>query len=221
MPPISTTIAKRAAERLNDHLSRIGVTSSLLERSDHLYVHINVGGQEARGLLSGLVPWSYEQLEAVAKMMKCSMGDLIDDRPNGKWPDDARVVHSADGGESIVWRCPTDFPVPQNYTGSSLRYVRAQHPVMSHECICLVVFVPAPPKQNPQMIVGRHYVLQSDSGWAVRKMTKISKDHAFFEDEHKDGTSCFLPIDPSAKSASSESVALRVFGSVVGYVVSE
>jgi hypothetical protein len=97
--------ASRAAARLKKFLDEQGAPYDALGRVQFVAEHLRLQSQEANQILGGVVPWTWDQLHAVAQYCDRNPGYFLDER-NTSLPSDVLVVPSVDGGETIVWRTP-------------------------------------------------------------------------------------------------------------------
>jgi hypothetical protein len=196
------TFANRAAARLNKILDEQGSPFDALGRATVVSESLKVPVQVAQQILSGRVPWSWEQLKAVSEGFARSPGYFLDPEYGGALPSDAQVVTSADGGESIVWRTPRGFlqrPIPES---SALRYLTEHVGIAAFPQGSILIY--AESAFAPSMVfAGLHYVIAGRSGLQVMRCTTSRDALATFENEREPGVAIVIPFTdaPADESA--------------------
>ena len=204
--------AQRAAKRLNKLLDEEGFPYDLLGRATAIGERLGSDLQTAQQLLSGLVPWTWTQLEQVCAVFGRKPGYFLDSVAGEPLPSDIRVVTGVDGGESLVWRTPHGFlqdPPPDNAT---LRYFTMRQRDTGFAFGSLLVyaeevFTPQPFK------LGRPYVVDRGDGAELMRFRRSHQTVASFEPMHEPGVSVLVPLDVSGQQTQ-DAVATRVTGAV-------
>lgn len=169
----------------------------------------------ATQLLSGIVTWSWDDLQAVCVAFEKSPGYFLDKNQSGDLPTDTKVVTSMEGGESIVWRAPSGF-LNHPFSMSPdviLRYVKAPEGISDmFEPDSLLIFA-AHPSVALNLVVGKAYVLQKKDGIDVMRCIDIHEDSARFEPlNHRIGAIAVrFPDDYSGTDERA-----RVIGTIIG-----
>lgn len=164
-------------------LDEEGYPSTLLGRSAGLAQKLSIDPTAATQLLSGIVPWTWSDLQAACAVFDKSPGFFLDKRPTGEMPSDTKVVPSMEGGESIVWRVPHGFLKRQFSMGPDvvLKYVMAPEDISEmFEPSCLLVFA-THPHVALNLILGDAYVLQTNAGVEVMRCIDVLDEAARFE----------------------------------------
>lgn len=117
-------LSKRAATRLQKLLTDLGHPMDALGREASLARITSLSKRSVSNLLSGIVPWTLDDIGVLCATFGKSAGYFLDSVPGQAIPADSEVVTSMDGGESIVWRAPSGFlNRPRDFPGKALRYV--------------------------------------------------------------------------------------------------
>lgn len=104
-----TTLSRRAASRLRDLMVAMGHPFDPLGGPVALAEILNVSRSQATHLLSGVVPWSLDDLASISTVFGKSPGYFLDPDSGRGIPADSSTVTSSDGGEATVWRAPSGF----------------------------------------------------------------------------------------------------------------
>jgi hypothetical protein len=205
--------AKRAASRLNALLDESGFPYDLLGRARTLGEKLGAGLETAQQLLSGLVPWSYSQLDQVCAAFGRAPGYFLDPVTGERLPTDARLVTGVDGGESLVWRTPRGFLQDPPATDATLRYFTMRQPRAPVPLGSLLVYAEEALQPNPFKL-GRTYVVDRGNGAELMRFKQGHRTVAAFEPVHEPGVAVMVPLDSSGKQTT-DAVAARVIGTVI------
>jgi hypothetical protein len=191
--------ARRAATRLNALLDEEGFPYDALGRSRAVADRIGAGMQAAQQLLSGLVPWSWNQVDTVCSVFQRPPGYFFDPVVSEPLPSDARLVTSSDGGESIVWRSPHGFLRHAPAPGARLRYLTMRHQVARYPLGSLLVYAEEVfGAQGPRPRPGDAYVVGRGDRLEVMQCQCARDTLASFEPLDQQGISVVVPLDPPA-----------------------
>jgi hypothetical protein len=206
------TYAQRAANRLKTLLDEEGFPYDLLGRATAVGERLGIDLQAAQQLLSGVVPWTWTQLEQVCAMFERKPGYFLDSVVGEPLPSDIRVVTGVDGGESIVWRTPHGFlPVPPP-DSATLRYFTMRQRDTGFAFGSLLVYA-EDVLQPHRFKVGRPYVVDRGDGAELMRFRKSHQTVATFEPMHEPGVSVLVPLDVSGHPTQ-DAAATRVTGTV-------
>lgn len=190
--------ARRAATRLNALLDEEGFPFDALGRSRTVADWIGASMQTAQQLLSGLVPWSWDQVDTVCSVFQRPPGYFFDPvfEP---LPSDARLVTSSDGGESIVWRSPHGFLRHAPAPGTPLHYLTMRDQVARYPLGSLLVYAEEVFRADAaRPRAGDAYVIVRGDRLEVMQCQCARDTLASFEPLDQQGISVVVPLDPPA-----------------------
>lgn len=170
--------AARSATRLKAALADRGAPMDGLNRDRYLAELMAVPPTEASHLLSGLVPWSWAQLDRVATVLHQSPAYFLDER-DAAIPPDTVVVPAVDGGESIVWRTPTGFLKRPVTAHATLRYLTLHAQAAQMPAGTLVVFEQVNSHGEP-LVPGDIYVIECDGRLEAGACIEVNGQTAAF-----------------------------------------
>ncbi len=208
--------AQRAARRLNALLDEEGFPFDELGRSTAVGARIGTGMQAAQQLLSGVVPWTWAQLDKVCSVFKRVPGYFLDPVPSEPFPSDAQLVTSSDGGESIVWRSPRGFLQHAPEFGTPLRYLTMRERVARYPLGSLLVYAEEVFRTNG-VRPGACYVIERDEGLDVMQCQASRETLASFEPLAQPGISVMVPLEPPARGGAHQGQG-RIAGSVLAAI---
>ncbi|MDP1999999.1 MAG: helix-turn-helix domain-containing protein [Rhodoferax sp.] len=120
----AAALSHLAATRLQKLLTDSGHPIDALGRESSLAKVASVSRRSASNLLSGLVPWTLEDIGLLCATFGKSAGYFLDAELDQEIPADIAVVTSVDGGENTVWRAPSGFLDRQrDFPDQPLRYI--------------------------------------------------------------------------------------------------
>ena len=120
----AAALSRLAATRLQKLLSDTGHPIDALGRESSLAKVANLSKRSASNLLSGVVPWTLDDIGLLCSTFGKSAGYFLDAEVIQEIPADIAVVTSVDGGENTVWRAPSGFlNRPRDFPDQPLRYV--------------------------------------------------------------------------------------------------
>ena len=204
--------ARRAAARLNTLLDQNGFPYDLCGRSTAVGEQLGTDLQSAQQLLSGLVPWSWTQLEQVCAAFGRTPGYFLDEGGGEPLPSDVRLVTGIDGGESLVWRTPRGFLPDPPPVGTPLRYFTMRQRAAGFAYGSLLVYSEQALQPQP-LKVGRPYVVDRGDGAELMRFRQGHRTVASFEPVHEPGVSVLVPLDGSGRQTQ-DAAATRVTGSL-------
>lgn len=206
------TYAQRAARRLNALLDEEGFPFDALGRSTAVGARCGTGMQAAQQLLSGVVPWTWDQVDRVCSVFRRSPGYFFDPVPSEPFPSDAQLVTSSDGGESIVWRSPRGFLQHAPEFGTPLRYLTMRDRVSRYPLGSLLVYAEEVSRTN-SMRPGASYVIEREDRLEVMQCQASRETLASFEPLDQPGISVMVPLEPPARGGHDHGQG-RIAGSV-------
>lgn len=128
-PTPAASLYLRAASRLRSLLSDIGHPVDALGRATSLAKATGLSKQAASNLMSGIVPWTLDDVAVLCETFGKTAGFFLDPGPDQLIPADSIIVTSSDGGESTVWRAPGGFlESPRTFPKQPLRYISTSSP---------------------------------------------------------------------------------------------
>lgn len=207
-----STFARRAAARLNTLLDENGFPYDLLGRATAVATRVGTDLQSAQQLMSGLVPWSWTQLDQVCTAFERTPGYFLDAMGGEPLPSDVRLVTGVDGGESLVWRTPRGFLHDPPPAGATLRYFTMRQRAAGFAYGSLLVYAEEAFQPQPFML-GRPYVVDRGDGAELMRYQQGHQTVASFEPVHEPGVSVLVPLDVSGHQTQ-DAAASRVTGTV-------
>lgn len=204
--------AQRAAKRLNTLLDEEGFPYDLLGRATAIGERLAVDLQTAQQLLSGLVTWTWTQLEQVCAVFGRKPGYFLDPVVGEPLPSDIRVVTGVDGGESIVWRTPRGFLPDPPPDSATLRYFTMRQRDTGFPFGSLLIYAEEVLQPQP-FRVGRSYVVDRGDGAELMRFQRSHQTVATFQPMHEPGVSVLVPLDVSGHQTQ-DAAATRVTGTV-------
>lgn len=206
------TYARRAAARLNTLLDEEGFPYDMLGRATAVGEKLGIGLQVAEQLLSGLVTWTWSQLQKVCAAFDRPPGYFLDPVVGQPLPSDVRLVTGVDGGESLVWRTPRGFLQDPPAEGAALRYFTMRQPGTGFALGSLLVYAEQATNPHP-LHPGRSYVVDRGDGAELMRFQHGHKTVARFEPLHEPGVTVLVPLDPSGRQTQ-DAASARVTGAV-------
>lgn len=195
--------AARAAGKLCAVLDEQGFPLDLFGRTNALSSRLEMGRPEATNLLSGQVPWTWDQIYRVCKAFSLEPGFLLDESEHEGVPSDTVVVPSVQGADSIVWRVPSGLSGLTVQSGP-LKYLTLSQSVRSGEQVVMYLFRSGH-FNVADLKVGSGYVLAGeDGGYSVMRFKKLAGKSAQFEGVD-DSPTQLLPLE-DRKGAGTELV---------------
>ncbi len=219
----SQTLTRRASQRLHELLSELGYPLDAFLRITSLAERLKQSTQASSNLLSGVVPWTLDDVAHLAKKFARTPGFFLDPQVGPRLPSDVQIVHSEDGGEPIAWRAPSGFLSRKMPIDSQLSYINTVSAGYFSNGLVrtkLVFHDWVRSKGEDVCFPNEGYILSSDAGGVV-PMRCIAADRAtgsFLTPT--DPTSVPVRVDFSKKRvnvASTFSVVGRVIGTVQGF----
>lgn len=172
--------ATRAAGKLGEVLDEQGFPLDLFGRTNALSSRLVMGRSEATNLLSGQVPWTWDQIYRVCQAFSLEPGFLLNESANEGVPSDTVVVPSVQGADSIVWRVPSGLSGMSTQSGP-LKYLTLAQNSECGEQVVMCVFRSGQ-INVADLIVGSGYVLAGeDGGYSVMRFKKLTGKSAQFE----------------------------------------
>jgi hypothetical protein len=205
------TYAQRAAKRLNKLLDEEGFPYDELGRSKAVGARIGSSMQAAQRLLSGLVPWTWDQIDKVCSVFRRTPGYFLDPVPSEPFPSDMQLVTSVDGGESIVWRSPRGFLQHPPAPGTPLRYMTMRERAPRYPLGSLLVYEEY---ITPVLRTGDAYVIEREDGLEVMQCQASRETLASFEPLGRHGISVMVPLAPAAGDLSQGRIAGSIFAAI-------
>lgn len=170
----------------------------------------------AQELLSGVNPWSWDQLAKICEDFGRSPGFFLDPVIAGHLPSDTRLVVSAEGGESIAWRTPAGLSTQEVPRDARLRYISSPLPRFSAESqsICIYCLDDVP---FQRLQVGSNYVIEDNDGYEVMSLTSVNSNAVIFSsiDERRGRVMSLEPPHGNGGEWTSPRIAGWVMGTIV------
>lgn len=189
----------------------------LFGRGTNLSKLLGVDLTHATQLLSGIVAWTWDDLQLLCESLDRSPGFFLD-KHAGTWPSDSKVVGSIEGGESLVWRVPEGFlrhPISLSQD-VVLKYMTAPADMTAMFVPNSLLVFATHPHAALSLIVGDAYVIQHDDKIDVMRCISVTEESGRFEPltEAIGGMVVRFPNDYSGQDARA-----RVMGTVIGSIV--
>lgn len=205
--------AARAAGKLRDVLDEQGFPLDLFGRTNALSARLVVGRSEATNLLSGQVPWTWDQIYRVCQAFALEPGVLLNESERPGLPSDVVVVPSVQGADSIVWRVPAGLSGSSNSSGD-LKYLTRGETSEYGEHVVLYVFRSCHVTFGDLKVGGGYVLAGEDGGYSVMRFKKLTGKSAQF-DGIDDSTTLVLPL------AERDGGAPELVGELVARVIIE
>lgn len=206
------TFAKRAAARLNKVLDEEGYPFDLLGRSTALGNVLSISATEGQHLLSGIVPWTWDQLEGVCRSFSRRPGYFLDPGIHDSLPSDTEMVTSSDGGESLVLRTPRGFLRGRTQPDARLRYLTERDTKTPYPVGSLLVYAEQQYSGPGMLRAGGTYVVEREGALEVMRCHTIHDSLASFE-PLRPGVSVVVPYARATEPANPEQA--RIAGDVL------
>lgn len=209
------TFAERAAARLRKLLDEHGYPFDLLGRSNAISARLGITEQAGQQLLSGVVPWTWQQLASVCSAFQKEPGFFLDKDLSANLPTDTVAVTSSDGGETIAIRAPKGFLRSSCTPGTRLRYLTERSEASSFKQGSLLIYT------EVEMLPGEvHadsiYVVDHHENLEVMRCQSVSAAAASFEPVTRRGVALIVPFEVREDSAEA-----RIVGRVVATLAAE
>jgi hypothetical protein len=206
------TYAQRAAKRLNALLDEEGFPFDELGRSKAVGARIGIGMQAAQQLLSGLVPWTWGQIDKVCSVFSRTPGYFLDPLPSEPMPSDVQLVPSSDGGESIVWRSPRGFLAHPPTLGTPLRYITMRDRAPRYPLGSLLLYQETGTLEGVR--AGAAYVIERDDRLEVMQCQASGETLASFGPIGQQGISVMVPLAPATGGDGQGRIAGSIFAAI-------
>jgi len=209
------TFAERAAARLRKILDEHGYPFDLLGRSNAVSAKLGITDQAGQQILSGIVPWTWTQLETVCMAFQKEPGYFLDKDFSASLPTDTVAVTSSDGGETIAIRAPKGFLRSSGTPGTRLRYLTERSEASSFKQGSLLIY--AEVGMDPGDVqAGNSYVVAHHENLEVMRCQSVSAAVASFEPVTRRGVALIVPFEVREDSAEA-----RIVGRVVATLAAE
>jgi hypothetical protein len=204
--------AQRAARRLNALLDEEGFPFDELGRSKAVGARIGIGMQTAQQLLSGLVPWTWGQIDKVCSVFNRTPGYFLDPVASEPMPSDVQLVPSSDGGESIVWRSPRGFLAHPPALGTPLRYITMRERAPRYPLGSLLLYEEIGTLEGVR--AGGAYVIERDDRIEVMQCQASGETLASFGPIGQQGISVMVPLAPTTGGDGQGRIAGSIFAAI-------
>lgn len=205
--------ALRASQRLGQILDESGYPRELLGRSLALADAFHISAQEATQLLSGQVPWSWNNIARACSAFGRTPGFFLNEIFDLSIPSDVQIVTSVQGGESVVWRSivnTTRTPFSPTARLSYLQLESPENPITT----CLKVF-DNKTIESHELTEHAQYVVETEDGYEIGKFKGFKNHFALFESLNRN-TSWLIQV-PAANEPANEKRP-RIIGVVIGNI---
>lgn len=206
------TYAQRAAARLAKLLDEAGYPSDLLGRSNALSAQLQTTSRAGQALLSGIVPWTWAELQSVCAAFSKEPGYFLDATYAGVLPSDTVLVPSSDGGEAVVVRLPTGFLREQFAPGTRLRYLTERSDRSTYAQGNLLIYAETELERG-DVQPGGAYVVEHSEVLDVMSCQSVHESVASFEPLGGRGLALIVPLDGRGEAGNT-----RVVGKVIATI---
>ncbi len=204
--------SQRAAARLVKLLDHLGYPFDLLGRSTAIGQKLGITMQAGQQLLSGVVPWTWEQLHSVCTFFEKEPGFFLDEEFLDKVPVDTQAVPSSDGGKTIAFSPPPGFLARALEPGARLRYLRERSDASPFSQGTLLIYAQQT-CQAGDVRPGDSYVIDRGDYLEVMRCQSANESIASFESPGDRGVALMIPFE-----ARDNASAARIAGIVIAAI---
>lgn len=219
----ASSLSIRAAQRLNRLLTSLGHPVDTLGRIHSFSLFSKLPQGRANNILSGQVPWTLDDVASMSALFGKPPGYFLDPSDTENIPPDTRLVVSADGGESSVWRAPSGFvSIPTLAPPVRLRSVTAAARgfFRADSVPTLLVFEDKSPTLS-QLAPQQGYIVENEAGQLRPLLLQsIHNDRAVFSARFEKDPALLVPVPGDSDDLDTflAEQSSRIVGRVVGAV---
>lgn len=159
-------------------LDELGFPQHLVERSRALSTFLELNLDTCTHLLSGEVPWRWDNIHLLCSNFSKEPGYFFDSEPL-KLPSRVSVVTSVEGGASSVWCPPPGLGDRSLPVDAKLSYLVRSVPRVKAELIGMHVFHHRD-LLSTEFQKGKQYVLSTEDGYELVEFDHLTNDSAIF-----------------------------------------